>query len=67
MWEICDLTGVISLLNIPLSKLYISSSASAVLIACLHLVCPSESALQERGEKQVFISVGPLCEHGRII
>ena len=43
MWEMCDITGVISLLNILLSELYSSSSDSAVVIAYLDLVCLSGS------------------------
>ena len=64
MLEMCDITGVISLLNIRLSKLHRSSSSSAVLITCMDLVCLSVSALLERGECLVFIPVGPLHEYG---
>ena len=42
-WEKSDITGVISILNILLSKLYSSSSDSAVVITCLDLVCLSGS------------------------
>ena len=59
----CDITGVISVLNILLTKLYSSSSGSVVLITCLDLVFSetlSLSALLERAEKQVFIPVVPL-------
>ena len=40
MWEMYDITGIISLSNIVLSKLHSSLSGTAVfLIACLDLVC----------------------------
>ena len=60
----CDIRSVISLLNILLSKLYSSSSGSAVLIPCLDLVCQSVSlsGLLERGERWVFIPVGHLYD-----
>ena len=67
MLEMCDITGVISLLNILLSKLSSSSSSSAVLISCLDLVLSvSDSALLESDQRRVFIPVGPLCERGRV-
>ena len=62
----CDITGVIYLLNNLLSKLSSSSSGSAVVIACLDLVSLSVSALLERSEKLVFIPVGPWYEHERV-
>ena len=42
------ITGVISVLNFLLSKLYSSSSGIAVLIACLDLVCLSLSLCPSR-------------------
>ena len=38
MWKMCDITGVISLLNVLLSKLDRVSSGSAVLMSCLDLI-----------------------------
>ena len=62
LWELSELTVVISVLNILLSKLYSSSSnrldGSGL---CVYL---SDTALIESGTKQVFIAVGPLYEHG---
>ena len=61
-----DITAVISTLIILLSKLYSSSSAFAIL-NCLSGSPLSVFALLERVEKLVFIPVGPLYEHGRVI
>ena len=46
-WEMCDIIGAISLRNIRLSKLCSSSSDSAVQIASLDLIYPSNSVLLE--------------------
>ena len=64
-WEMCELTCVISRLNILLSKLY--SSLSDPFDGSRLSVCLSDSALLERVKEQVFIAVGPLYEHGRVI
>ena len=58
-WEICDITGVISILNVLLSDLCSASSGSAILIAGLDLgFCFSDSALLEKAETWVFMPVG---------
>ena len=63
-----DVTGVISLLNILLSKPCSTSSSSAAvrLLVWISSVCLSDSALLERGVRRVFIPVGPLYEHGLV-
>ena len=66
-WGICDITGIISLLNIGLSNVYSSSSSSAVLIAGLDLrFCLSDSAFLERSKRWVFIPAGRWYEHERV-
>ena len=61
--DICYIICVFSPFIIPLSKLYRSSSDSAVLIMCLSHICLSDSAILKRCERRVFIRVGPLYDH----
>ena len=60
----CDVTVVISLINILLSKLYSSSSGSAAVRSLVGIlsVCLSDSVLLETGDRRVFIPFGPFCE-----